>query len=46
MAPDLRSLEEIRRKVIRDLVDLDIVSARRLGRRRRILRAVRRRLRR
>jgi hypothetical protein len=42
MAPDLRTIEEIRRRVIRDLVDLEIVSARHLTTRRRILRKLRR----
>jgi hypothetical protein len=37
------SLDEIRRRVIRELVDLEIVSARRLTRRDRFLRGVRRR---
>jgi hypothetical protein len=39
----LPSLEELRRKVISELVDLDIVSSRRLSRRERLMRTVRRR---
>jgi hypothetical protein len=41
--PGLPSLEELRRKVISELVDLEIVSSRRLSRRERIVRTVRRR---
>jgi hypothetical protein len=37
------SLEQIRRKVISELVDLEIVSARRLTRRQRLVRGLRRR---
>jgi hypothetical protein len=45
MAPisGVGSLDEIRRRVIRELVDLEIVSARRLTRRDRFVRGVRRR---
>lgn len=45
MAPisGVGSLDEIRRRVIRELVDLEIVSARRLTRRYRFVRGVRRR---
>ena len=49
MAPieDFRSIDEIRRKVISELVDLEIVLARRrLTRRQRVTRRLRRRLRR
>jgi hypothetical protein len=42
MAPDLRTIDEIRRRVISDLVDLEIVSARRLSARQRILLRLRR----
>jgi hypothetical protein len=42
-APGLPSLDELRRKVISELVDLDIVSSRRLSRRERLVRTVRRR---
>jgi hypothetical protein len=42
MAPDLRTIDEIRRRVISDLVDLEIVSAHRLSARQRILRRLRR----
>jgi len=44
--PDFRSIDEIRRKVISELVDLEIVVARRrLTRRQRFSRRLRRRLR-
>jgi hypothetical protein len=43
LVPSLPSLDEIRRKVISELVDFEIVSARRLTRRDRFVRAVRRR---
>ena len=49
MAPieDFRSIDEIRRKVISELVDLEIVLARRRStRRQRVTRRLRRRLRR
>ena len=42
-SPSLPTLEEVRRKVIRELVDLEVVSARRLTRRERLARALRRR---
>jgi hypothetical protein len=42
-SPGLPSLDELRRKVISELVDLDIVSSRRLSRRERLVRTVRRR---
>jgi hypothetical protein len=42
-APGLPTLDEIRRKVISELVDLEIVAARRLTRRQRLVRSVRRR---
>jgi hypothetical protein len=41
--PSLLSLDELRRKVISELVDLEIVSARRLTRRERFVRGLRRR---
>jgi hypothetical protein len=41
--PNLLSLDELRRKVISELVDLEIVSARRLTRRERFVRGLRRR---
>jgi hypothetical protein len=37
------SLDELRRKVIKELVDLDVVSSRRLTRRQRLSRGLRRR---
>jgi hypothetical protein len=43
MAPDIRTIDEIRRRVITELVDLEIVSARRLPRHQRIFRTLRRR---
>jgi hypothetical protein len=42
MAPDLSTIDEIRRRVIRELVDVEIVRARRLPRRQRIFRKLRR----
>jgi hypothetical protein len=41
--PGIPSLDELRRKVISELVDLEIVSARRLTRRQRLIRGIRRR---
>jgi hypothetical protein len=41
--PGIPSLDELRRKVISELVDLEIVSARRLTRRQRLVRGIRRR---
>jgi hypothetical protein len=41
--PGLPSLDDLRRKVISELVDLEIVSSRRLSRRERLVRTVRRR---
>jgi hypothetical protein len=41
--PGLPSLDELRRKVISELVDLEIVSSRRLSRRERLVRSARRR---
>ena len=41
MAPDIRTIDEIRRRVITELVDLEIVSARRLPRHQRIFRTLR-----
>jgi len=42
MTPDLKTIDEIRRRVISELVDLEIVSARRLSTGQRILRKLRR----
>ncbi|HEY0389844.1 MAG TPA: hypothetical protein VGC71_15490 [Gaiellales bacterium] len=42
-APGLPTLDELRRKVISELVDMDIVASRRLTRRQRFVRSVRRR---
>jgi len=39
---DLKTIDEIRRRVISELVDLEIVSARRLSARQRFLRRLRR----
>jgi len=43
MARDLKTIDEIRRRVVRELVDLEIVAARRTPRHRRVFRDLRRR---
>jgi hypothetical protein len=46
MPPDgIPTIEDIRKRVVSELVDLEIVSARRLTRRGRVARRIRRRLR-
>jgi hypothetical protein len=42
MAPELRTIDQIRRRIITELVDLEVVSARRLGTRQRVIRRLRR----